>query len=260
MHSDLDPEVLRMRFAQSEIGHDLRYFDVVGSTNQVASALPSGHWSTGTIVMADFQQAGRGRSGRSWQSPPGASVMMSVIFEKSDAIALGEYVMAGALSVRDAVERAAGISAELKWPNDVLVSGRKVSGILGEFSTQGGRQRVTLGIGINVTASAEFLAVLPDGATSLEVELGRAVDRTGVAMALITALNLWYRDLTHRPDAVFDAWAAALQTIGRPVVVVAGNDAWAGTALGVRRDGGLLVETDDGRVQSVYAGDVSVRH
>jgi BirA family transcriptional regulator, biotin operon repressor / biotin---[acetyl-CoA-carboxylase] ligase len=258
--ADLSIDDLRSRIAGCSIGRDLRYFSVVDSTNRVAADLPPGEWVPGSIILADYQAAGRGRSGRSWTAPPGTSVMLSLLLPQDRGIASTDYVMMMALAVRDAVSGATSLAAHLKWPNDVLVGNRKVAGILGEWSSRQGDERVILGVGINVNFGDSIGVELPDTATSLDAEVGHPLSREEVTAGVICCLDLWYRGLTHRPDDVFDAWAAALDLTGLPISVQDAGTTWNGIALGVRRDGGLLVESSDGNVRCVYAGDVSVRH
>jgi BirA family transcriptional regulator, biotin operon repressor / biotin---[acetyl-CoA-carboxylase] ligase len=258
--SDLSIDDIRSRTAGCALGRDLRYLPVVDSTNRVAADLPPGQWSTGTVVLADYQAAGRGRAGRTWVAPPGTSVMLSVIFARQNHISPADYVMMAALAARDAINATTQIDVRLKWPNDLLAGNLKVGGILGELSMQNGVHRVILGMGINVNFGDSALTVLPDTATSLDLLAGHPIEREKVAGGLIGCLDLWYRGLTHRPDDIFDAWAAALDTVGLPVSVQDSGTTWNGIALGVQRDGGLLVETNDGSVRSVHAGDVSIRH
>jgi BirA family biotin operon repressor/biotin-[acetyl-CoA-carboxylase] ligase len=258
--TNLSIEDIRLRIAGCSIGHDLRYFSVVDSTNRVAAELPPGDWAPGTVILADFQEAGRGRSGRSWTAPAGTSVMLSLLLPRERSIASADYVMMMALAVRDAVSGATNLTARLKWPNDVLVGDRKVAGILGEWSSRQGDDRVILGVGINVNFGDSVGSELPETATSLDAEVGHALSREEVAAGLICSLDLWYRGLTHRSDDVFEAWAAALDLAGLPISIQDSGTTWNGIALGVRRDGGLLVESSNGNVRCVYAGDVSVRH
>jgi BirA family biotin operon repressor/biotin-[acetyl-CoA-carboxylase] ligase len=258
--TDLSIDDIRSRVVGCSVGRDLRYFPVVDSTNRVAADLPPGDWSSGTTVLADFQEAGRGRSGRSWVAPTGTSLMLSVIFRREPEVAPADYVMMVALAARDAIVGATDMDVHLKWPNDLLAHDRKVAGILGESSTQNGIDRVILGVGINVNFGDAAGDILPDTATSLDRATGRTISREELAAGLIRSLDLWYRGLTHRSDDIFDAWAAALDTVGLPVSIQDSGTTWNGIALGVQRDGGLLVETNDGSVRCVYAGDVSVRH
>lgn len=258
--ADLSIADIRKRLAGSSVGRDLRYFPVVDSTNRIATDLPPGEWSTGTVILADFQEAGRGRAGRTWVAPAGTSVMLSVIFRREQSIAPVDYVMMAALAVRDAIRDTAHIDVRLKWPNDLLACDRKVAGILGESSNQNGVERIILGVGINVNFGDAVGELLPETAISLDLAARRPIVREEVAAGLIRCLDLWYRGLTHRPDEVFHAWAAALATVGLPVAIQDPGTTWNGIALGVQRDGGLLVETSEGHVRCVYAGDVSIRH
>jgi BirA family biotin operon repressor/biotin-[acetyl-CoA-carboxylase] ligase len=258
--ADLSIEEIRAGSAGCFIGCDLRYFPVVDSTNRMAADLPPDDWTSGTILLADFQAAGRGRSGRSWVAPPGSSVMLSLLLRRNRHIEPADYVMMMALAVQDAVSSATGLGPRLKWPNDVLVRGRKVAGILGEWKDRQGDDRVILGVGVNVNFGDRIGAYLPQTATSLDQEIGHEVSREQVAAAIIRSLDLWYRSLTQRPDNVFEAWVAALDVTRLPISVQDSGTTWDGIALGVRRDGGLLVETSNGNVRCVYAGDVSVRH
>lgn len=257
--AELSMDDIRMHIAGSFIGRDLRYFPVVESTNRLLADLGPGLWSSGTIAVADFQEAGRGRSGRSWVAPAGTSVMLSVILRREPAILPADYTMMFALAARDGIKASTGIEPGLKWPNDLMVGDKKVAGILGEANRQEGIDRVILGIGINVNFGGVSVPILFENATALDLAIGHTVAREDVAVGLIRALNLWYRSLTHRPDDVFSAWAAALDTVGLEVTIMESGTTWNGTALGVQRDGGLLVETSNGKIRCVYAADVSVR-
>jgi BirA family transcriptional regulator, biotin operon repressor / biotin---[acetyl-CoA-carboxylase] ligase len=257
--ADLSIESVRSKILGCSVGRDLRYFSVVDSTNRHLVDLPPDEWSSGTVVVADFQTAGRGRSGRSWHAPTGTSVILSVIFQREPTIVVADYTMMFALAVRDAIETASGLDARLKWPNDLMLDGKKVAGILGESSRQRDIDRVILGVGINVHFNGLSTGNLPDNATALDRTTGRVPTREDVVVALIRSVDLWYRSLTHRAEDVFGAWAAALDTVGLEVSIHESGTTWNGTALGVQRDGGLLVETSDGRTRCVYAADVSVR-
>ena len=123
--SDLSIESVRAGIEGCSIGRDLRYFPVLDSTNRLLADLPFGDWTSGTVVLADFQQAGRGRSGRSWYAPAGTSVMFSVILQRQPTIATADYTMMFALAVRDAVAGTSALDVRLKWPNDLLAAREK---------------------------------------------------------------------------------------------------------------------------------------
>jgi len=164
--------------------------------------------------------------------------------------------MIGALAVAATVEDVAGLAATIKWPNDVLIGGRKVAGILAEFHAAPSL-RIILGMGVNVNVPASDLPT-PD-ATSLLHELGLPVPREDVAVTLLHHIVAWHRRLADDGDAAFRSWRDRLDITGRLVEVRTDTGSWEGVAEGVARDGGLLVRR--GRVvQTVYAADVSLRH
>lgn len=254
----LDPDTIRAGLTASVVGSRLLYVAAVDSTNRLARDLSRTEWTNGLVILADHQQEGRGRQGRTWTAPPRTSVLLSVLLETpADARPL-ETVMAGALAVADTIAFEAGLPVALKWPNDVLIGGRKVCGILAE-SVQPGGGRVILGMGINGNFDPAEYGEIPAHATSLQRELGRPVPRERFVAALLNALDLWYRNLTHDPDDVFDAWVSRLHTVGRRVTVSDQSGSWQGVATGVSQEGGLCVRDVSGEVRTVYAADVSIR-
>lgn len=260
-HDQLQLDVAQVRRLTKHlvIGSDLRYFPAVDSSNRVARELPPGSWRTGTVIVTDYQEAGRGRQDRAWLAPPGSSLLLSLIIEPTAPVPPGETVMIAALAVGDAIEKETGLQTQLKWPNDVLIDGRKVCGILAEQSDQGAVKRLIVGFGINVNFDPSEVAGLPGSATSLRKELGSSVNREGLLAGLFKSLDMWYRYLRRDPDGVFSAWTARLATIGKPVAVTDVSDTWHGFATGVQRDGALLVRDDKGETHVVYAADVTVR-
>lgn len=223
----------------------------------MARELPPDSWQTGTVVVTDFQTAGKGRQGRSWQAPRDSALLLSILLDLPDRAMPTDGLMVASLAVADAIKEVTGLEAALKWPNDVLLHGSKVCGILAEFEEQAGRRKLTLGMGLNVSYNPASAGV--SGATSVSAEAGVEVSREALAIALFNGLDLWYCALTEDPDAVFAAWKGRLETVGHPVVVLEADRRWQGEAIGVHRNGGLQVRTADGQVRTVYAADVSVR-
>lgn len=258
MHQPLDVERISRETTGLHLSPDLRYFDEVDSTNRIARDLSAQDWRSGTTVIADYQRAGRGRNGRGWHAPPGTALLLSLMIELPPASNPSEGLMMAAVATADAVSDTTGMAAALKWPNDVLLSGNKVSGILAEYDEQAGRRRLVVGIGLNVTFDPSAEAGL-SGATSLASAAGRPIAREDVAIALFKRHDMWYRSLQEDPDAVFAEWKARLATIGRPVIVVDTESEWEGVAVGVERIGGLKIRIPNGDIRTVYAADVSVR-
>lgn len=217
------------------------------STNDDLRALGLAGAEHGTAVLADVQTGGRGRLGRSWDSPPGSNVLLSVLIRRPIPAARLALVTLGAAV---ATATACGPGYRIKWPNDVLApDGRKVAGILAEAEWAGGvPQFVVVGIGVNVGAAPP----LPT-ATCLDAD-GEPHDRDTVADAVRRGTLRWAETLIGGPDAVLDAWRARSATLGARVRI---GDI-EGVAVDLRDDGGLLVRTDDGHVHAVLAGDVAM--
>ena len=231
----------------------VRYVPAVGSTNDVAAALP--HRS---VVVAGQQTAGRGRRGHVWFSPPGAGLYVSVVLAPGTARvdparATTILTLAAGVALVEGVEAATGLSADLKWPNDLLVAGRKLAGILAE----GHAETVVLGYGINVLATA-FPPELRERVTSLESEIGRRVELDLVLDETLAALSRRYEDLLDgRFDAILDAWRRrAPAASGARVAWTTLDGAHAGVTAGIDDEGALLVQVGD-RTERVVSGEVT---
>jgi BirA family biotin operon repressor/biotin-[acetyl-CoA-carboxylase] ligase len=223
----------------------------VDSTQSVAFALAADGAPDRTVVLADSQAAGRGRRGRTWLDEPGASLLVSILLRPSlPPTGLPLLSLAAGLAVADALREVTGVAARLKWPNDLLVDGRKIAGILLE-SRLGAAPLVVVGIGVNL-GQRTFPAALQERATSVVRESGRLVEREAVLAALLPALDR-HRDALERGQLsrVLDAWRARSATLGRTVSV----DGVHGVAVDIDDDGALLV--DDGtRRRRVVAGEI----
>lgn len=235
----------------------VEFFTTIGSTNDVASARAALGGHEGTVVVADAQTSGRGRRGRAWFSPPGAGLYVSAVLDPSQSRdrerAMLLTTLAAGVALVEGVQRATGLAAALKWPNDLYVGRRKLAGILAEAAGDA----VVLGYGVNV-GLASFPPDLADRVTSLESELGRAVDRARVFAETLSALASRYDDLLDgRFDAILDAWRAlapAAQGARVSWVTPTGTD--TGVTAGIDDRGALLVRTKHGVVRLV-AGEVA---
>jgi len=234
------------------------YFPTTGSTNDVASSLAGEPGAFGTVVIADAQTAGRGRRGRTWFSPAGSGLYVSVIVAPSSSAADPErattlLTLATGVALAEGVERATGLAPAIKWPNDLLVGRRKVAGILAEAFGDA----VVLGYGINVGPMA-YPPELRDRATSLETELGREIDRAVVTVETLAALAVRYTDLVAgRFDAILDAWRRrAPSHRGARVMWDTPAGPQSGITEGIDDRGGLLVRVAADRVERIVAGEV----
>ncbi len=239
------------------IGNELRYLPNVDSTNRVIRQLPGGEVHHGLTLLAEYQELGRGRRGRGWNAPARSSVLLSLALLPPPGTPPGDLVMVASLSVVDAISGVTGLQTDLKWPNDVLSSGRKLCGILAERTPLG--EYVIVGIGVNCNFDPSECSDIPPSATSLLSELGAEIDRTELVIALCTSMNMWYRKLTHEPGSVFEEWAKRLAIAGKPLEVHDNSGRWQGVAIELLRDGALLVGDSGGKIHRLYAADVSIR-
>lgn len=248
---------LERRLPTHHLGRPLYWVDEIDSTNRLMRKWADEGAAEGTVLVADYQSAGRGRRGRLWLAPPGTGLLMSVLLRPTRSVALIPFVTAIALAT--AIEQVTELPVHLKWPNDVRVRGRKVAGILAEAQSTGERHTVVVGVGINVSVPDDVLAEVPVPATSLSREANREIDRVELLLTFLPALEQAYERLE---ADVWDlkAWKQRSDTFGREVTVVDAKRRWHGTAVDLGDDGALLVRDDDGTTHRVYAGDVTVRY
>jgi BirA family biotin operon repressor/biotin-[acetyl-CoA-carboxylase] ligase len=257
----LSGESIRAGLHTAFLGQDLVYLPATASTNDEARRLAQAGAPEGTLVVADYQSAGRGRLGRSWAAPPGSSLLLSLLFRPS----LGPHqvqrlTMICGLAVAEAIESETVLRAGLKWPNDVTVGGAKAGGILSEMELSGDRvDCAVVGIGLNVNLDpSELPADLLVPATSLSHALGRRVARLPLLWAFLRIVETRYLALKagHSPH---DEWAERLVTVGQTVRVSMAGNVLTGIAEGVDANGALLVRRNDGWLETVVAGDVTLR-
>lgn len=235
-------------------------FESLPSTNTEAARQAALGVPEGLCVLAREQTAGRGRRERSWLSPKDAGLYLSVVLRPT--LELRDWpliTLAAALAAREALLEACGLEADIKWPNDLLAGGRKLCGILAE-TAEGSRGRaVILGVGVNL-GRGSFPPELSDTATSVEEQTGRAPDAERLLEALTHALARYYETLHAEGGAerILRDWQRrSTYAHGRRVRVALSEESFEGTTRGLDPDGALRVETDEGTVRIIRAGDVS---
>jgi BirA family transcriptional regulator, biotin operon repressor / biotin---[acetyl-CoA-carboxylase] ligase len=234
----------------------VQWFAELSSTNDLAGELAAHGAREGTVVIAEAQTAGRGRLGRTWQSPAGAGLYFSLVVRPVTSM-LPLLTLAAGVAIASAIEAAANLVPVLKWPNDVYIGRRKLAGILAEGGgAASGIGHVVVGIGINLRP-ASYPPEIAERATSLVGELGRDVERGVVLAEGLAAFAARYDDLRHgRGEAVLRAWRAyAAPLLGRVVEWDAQDGARQGIAEGIDQTGALVVRTGDGTVR-VVSGEV----
>jgi BirA family biotin operon repressor/biotin-[acetyl-CoA-carboxylase] ligase len=243
------------------LGQPLHSYETIGSTNDEARRLAEAGAPEGTLVTAETQTAGRGRAGRSWQTPAGAALALSLVLRPALKPAqAARLTMLAGLAVAGAVEGLVTRPVTLKWPNDVLVGGAKAGGILVESGLTGDKlDFVVVGIGLNVSFAPPPEAVqFP--ATALQEAGAAPVDRARLVRAVLEQIERLSPLLTRSGDDVLrERWAARLAWLGENVTVSGPGVEWTGVAEGVDADGALLVRLAGGELRQVLAGDVRVR-
>lgn len=256
----IDLETLRRLCADRTIGREIVYRAETTSTNTLAMEMAQQNAPTGTVVLAETQTGGKGRLGRRWISPRG-NLFLSVILRPDVPTHKAPIVtLMGAIAVASALRKATGVPAGIKWPNDVLVHGKKICGLLTELSAEPDRIRyVVLGIGVNVNLD---LTSLPDEvrllATSVVEASGAPVDRTQLIAEVLAQLDRWYSRFLSDQYGVLAAWRELNVTLGRRVVVSAPGGQFQGAAQDIDNEGRLVVLLDDGTSRAVAAGDVTI--
>ena len=229
----------------------VHFFPEIDSTNRLAKELAQSGCPEWTLVLADFQSRGRGRLDRTWESPPGANLMLSLVLRPG--LELGHAflpTMAAAVSMARAVEAETGLRPLLKWPNDLFLKGRKLAGVLTELKAAKGRvEWAVVGLGLNVSAHPPGL-----GATDLARELGRSVDRAALVRGYLMELK---ERAGADPETLRQEWTGLSYTLGRRVTVDDQGKKVTGLAIGIDEQGALILETEQGR-ERVVCGDLVV--
>lgn len=253
---------LESRMDTKWAGHPVACYDVLGSTNLQAKLDAENGAGQGALVVADMQTAGRGRRGKSWSSPPGTNLYFTLILRPKlppDKASMMTPVMG--LAVTEGIRRTCGLEALIKWPNDVVVNGRKVCGMLAEMSIERDFiHYVVIGVGINVGLQ-EFPEEIANMAASLQEECGREVPRAELLANVMRVFEEYYENFMERGNlsGLMEQYNSLLVNKDREVRVLDPKGEFQGIARGVNELGELLVQRQDGSLTEVYAGEVSVR-
>jgi BirA family biotin operon repressor/biotin-[acetyl-CoA-carboxylase] ligase len=242
------------------LGRPVHHWPTIGSTMDAARSLAEEGAPEGTLVIADEQTAGRGRLQRAWWAPAGSSLLITLVLRPELAPRqVQRLTMVCSLAVCDAIAQVCHLEAQIKWPNDVLIAGKKVCGILTELGLLGVQlQYALVGIGINVNVDLSSAPPMMVPATSLIMETGRPVPRTDLLVALLSSIERRY-ELLRDGHSFHHEWARRLATIGQEVVATSNEERWSGLAVSVDQDGALLIRLENGAVQRVLAADVTLR-
>ena len=238
--------------------YELRYFKTIDSTNEAVKRAAAEGAAEGLVIVGEEQTAGKGRRGRNWKSPAGESVYMSVLLKPVLPVeALSELTLVMGLSVAQAVSGLYGLDAAIKWPNDIVIRGKKICGILTELISP---CSIVIGTGINVNNTA-FPAELADKAVSLRMIRGEKTSRGRVLAETLLCFRDNYRICLRTGDlsGIQEAYNSRLISRGRPVRIEDPRGPYTGISRGIDTSGRLIVERSDGKVEAISSGEVSVR-
>ena len=244
------------------IGRYIQVFQQTTSTNDVIEKLARDGVKEGAVVLAESQTRGRGRLGRKWMSPPGKGLWFSLLLRPKLRLAeTTRLTVTCATALRRAIQSHTGLAAEIKWPNDLLVRGKKLAGILTELRAELDQTKyVIVGIGVDVNLSAsDFPSDLRQQATSIKAEAGKVFDRAELAVSLLRELDNDYQRLTSGQfSAIANEWEEYCRTLGQEVVIHAGERQIRGRAESLDEDGALLLRSEHGHLERIIGGDVTI--
>ena len=241
---------------------NIHHFDTIDSTNTRAQEMAAAGAPHGTVLIADSQTGGRGRLGRSFHSPAGTGIYLSVILRPNySATELMHLTCAVAVAAADGIQSATDLRPDIKWTNDLVVAKKKLGGILTELSVNqtGMAEFAVVGIGINCGQKAgDFPPEIENIATSLHLCTGKQIDRANVTAQILLALEKICGQLQD-PETILGRYRKDCMTIGQEISLVRGDEIRHGKALDVDKEGALVVEFPDGHIENVASGEVSVR-
>lgn len=254
----LSEEAIRQNLKTEFIGRKLVYYERIGSTNDIARELAESGEPEGTVVIADEQVAGRGRFGRTWIAPPYSSLLVSIILRPALRPAqIARVTMAVALGACEGIVADTGMDTRIKWPNDILLNGKKCAGVLSEANTTDERiEYAVCGLGVNVNFSAAAGGI-PEDATTLADEAGKHLRREPLFVAIMTAIEQYYVRLKNGGTLHAD-WAARLATLKHSIRARTPWGDEAGIAEAVDEDGALVLRRADGSSVRLVSADVTL--
>lgn len=250
------PEEISCRLNTKIIGSNIFHYDEVGSTMDIAFGLGLKGYGEGTVVFAETQDNGRGRAGRTWVSLKNKGIYFSLLLRPQfSLIEAPKLTLMTAVSIVEAIKKITGLSAGIKWPNDILIGGKKCAGILTELDAETDRIKfVNIGVGINVNSSGSSL---PAHSTSLKDETGKEVSRIELAKECLRAIEKNYNILKKQGfEPIASAWRAYSIILGKHIEIRVQDRHIEGQAQDIDADGALLVRKDSGFIERVLSGDV----
>ncbi len=252
-------DAIQSALKTSRLGQKMICLDTVGSTNDIAWEYASNPDNDGLCVLAENQTKGRGRRGRSWQSAAGQSILCSVLLADNRQSA-AMISLAVSLAAAEAIRLASGLSPVIKWPNDILIDGRKIAGILVESKAYKHRTAFVAGIGINVHQNQTFFDQidLDYPATSIDIETGQIADKNHLVRSLLEQIEHRLDQIAADPQEAVACWQHYSRQIGRRIHLECDRKQYSGTCIGIDPAQGLIVQLDSGGIRIFDAAHSSV--
>lgn len=258
----MQPKKVKARLRTRFMGRTIHYFRRVASTNDVAKEFAARGAKEGTVIVAETQTRGRGRLGREWVSPEGG-IWLSVILRSTVNLKdASKLTLTASVAVARTLNKIYDVKAEIKWPNDVQIDGRKVCGILTEATARDKTADFfVVGIGVNANIDLSSLPkLLRDSTTSLKEELKRNIEREQFLSALLTEIERYYDAFSRRKfDSILKEWRSLCSHLGSQVKIASFDETFEGLAVDVDENGALLVKLKDGTTRRVVSGDITTK-
>ncbi|GIN38161.1 biotin--[acetyl-CoA-carboxylase] ligase [Heyndrickxia oleronia] len=253
---------IRLGLKTSKLGSMIQYLDTIDSTQKVAHQLAQEGCPEGTIVVAEEQTNGRGRLTRHWHSPKFTGIWMSIVLRpKLPPFKAPQFTLITAVAVVQAIEQLCDLQPEIKWPNDILIKGKKVTGILTELQADSDKiHSIIIGIGINVNQTREdFPEELHSVATSIAIENGGKLSRSILIQQILANLEKYYQIYLEKGFAPLKLlWESYAISIGKDIIARTVNEVIAGKAIGISDEGVLKIQDKNGVIHDIYSADIEV--
>jgi len=254
----LDPDAINNNLKTKRVGRKIMVYKSTSSTNDIAAEYAKNKNNDGLVIFAEEQTAGRGRAGTGWFSNPGDSILCSIVLTECGIS--GELLsLAVAVSAAEAVGKTASSNAKIKWPNDIILKGKKVAGILLESKRRSGRNIYILGIGINCHQKRiEFPEELRKTATSIDAENRTICDRISLAKRLLTSVDRWLEIAEKNGNRVTRRWCSMSLLLNQRVTVIYSGREFTGNCIGIDPEKGLVLQLDRGGVRMFDAAHTTI--
>jgi len=254
----LDPDKIKANLKTKRIGQKILVYDSTSSTNDIAAEYAKNKKNDGLVIFAEEQTTGRGRAGSKWHSSRSDSILCSVVLTKNK-LSAELLSLTCAVAVAEAIGKPAKSQAQIKWPNDIILNGKKVAGILLESKTDIGGNIYIVGVGINCHQKKEsFPDELREIATSIDIESNAIVDRISLAKRLLTSIDYWLEMAAKKSEKVIDRWHNLSVLLGHRVRLVYNSRDFFGNCIGIDPEKGLILQLDTGGVRMFDAAHTTI--